>query len=46
MALTNYGLDFLESEGYSLYQTPMIIFENVLKENCQLQTVENDMYKL
>jgi len=46
IALAQYGLYFLESKGYSLYQTPALILEEVLKESCQLQTIETDMYRL
>lgn len=39
MALSMYGVDFLEQKGYKLYQAPAMIFESLLKENCQLQAV-------
>ncbi len=30
-ALTQYGIEFLENQGYSLYQAPAIILGDVLK---------------
>lgn len=46
LGLAQYGITFLEKKGYSLYQTPAMILEDVLRESCQLQTIETDMYKL
>jgi len=45
LAIAQYGLDFLEKKGYNLYQTPALILEDVLKDSCQLQTIEADMYR-
>ena len=46
LALTQYAVDFLEQKGYTLYQSPAIITEETLKASCQLQTIEQDVYKL
>lgn len=45
-ALTSYGMNFLENEGYTLYQTPVTIKEDLMKACCQLSSIEEDVYKL
>ena len=46
MGLARFGLEFLEKKGYEIYQSPAIIAESVLKGSCQLQSIEEDVYKL
>lgn len=45
-SLTNMALDFLEKKGFTLYQTPAMIRSELMQECCQLNTLEEDMYKI
>lgn len=43
--IAQYGLEFLQKRGYDLYQTPALILEDVLRDSCQLNTINTDMYR-
>lgn len=40
LGLTSYAINFLEDQGYRMYQSPAIIAEEVLRSSCQLQTIQ------
>jgi seryl-tRNA synthetase len=46
LGIANYGLNFLEKKGYELFYSPAIINEVTLRGSCQLQSIEEDVYKL
>ena len=45
-AITQYGMDFLEKEGYTLHQTPVIIKSNLMKACCQLSSIKEDVFQI
>jgi len=45
-ALINYGLEFLESKGYSPLQTPQFMLKGMMAKTAQLEQFDDELYKV
>lgn len=46
LALINYGLEFLENEGYTPVETPHFMFQDVMAKTAQLEQFDEELYKV